>query len=183
MHDGALGRIRRPYGGTRARHRPPAVAIVLGFLLLLLGVFDFARTGRGDIATKAWSLDYDINLIAAKRLVDHDDIYSPRGSVATGQRSGRPAHEVRVPGSLHELHRDARRRADARTVPRVRRTTTGTAPLPVLALIEMIAAILLVAWALRPGRPAAGRTLRAGRAVLGLPHGQVVSPWARETAW
>ena len=62
---------------------------MIGALLLMLGVLDFARTGRGDVATKAWALDYDINLIAAQRLVDHQDIYSAARLGGDGARARR----------------------------------------------------------------------------------------------
>ena len=110
-HDGALGRIRRPITrGDAPRVTVGAVVIVLGFLLLLLGMFDFARTGRGDIA--------DQGVVARLR-------HQPRSrrnassttrtsTSASGigrdrTRSRRPAHEVRVPGPVHQLHRHAGR--------------------------------------------------------------------------
>src|SRR3954469_5048834 len=138
MHDASAraGAIRR-------------VAVVLGALLLMLGVLDFARTGRGDVASNSWSLDYDINLVAAKRLVDRQDIYSRAGSVDTGRSLigpqmrfayeddfksyiGTPAVAlVHVPFLALE-HDD------------------GVRLFRILGLIEMIAAILLTAYALAP---------------------------------
>ena len=125
------------------------VAIVVGALLLLLGVVDFARTGRGDVATKAWALDYDINLIAAQRLVDHQDIYSRRGSVETGRELIGPY--------MKEAYQDPF--SSYIGTPPVALThvpflafdhDTGTRLFRILGLVEMIAAIILAAWALSP---------------------------------
>jgi alpha-1,2-mannosyltransferase len=123
--------------------------IVVGAVLLLLSVVEFGRSGRGDIATDAWALDYDINLIAARRLVDHEDIYSRRGSVETGRTLVAPymRHAYTDPFTSYI------------GTPVVALTHVpflaldhddGTRTFRALNLIMMIAAIVLAAWALAP---------------------------------
>jgi alpha-1,2-mannosyltransferase len=125
------------------------IAIAAGLILLVLGVLDFARTGRGDVATKAWALDYDINLIAAQRLVNHEDIYSRSGSVKTGR-------ELVAPYMRHAYQDEF---TSYIGTPPVALThvpflaldhDTGTRLFRILSLVEMIGAIVIAAWALSP---------------------------------
>jgi alpha-1,2-mannosyltransferase len=124
------------------------IVIGLGVLLLVFGVLDFARTGRGDVATKSWSLDYDINLIAAQRLVDHQDIYSRAGSIATGRELVGP--------QMRYAYQDPFSSYIGTPVVALTHVpflafdhVTGMRWFRVLSLVEMIGAIILVAWSMR----------------------------------
>ena len=51
---------------------PRWVIVAAGVAFLALGVLNFSSGQRRQIASNSWPLDFDINLVAAQRLVDHE---------------------------------------------------------------------------------------------------------------
>jgi alpha-1,2-mannosyltransferase len=87
---------------TSARPAPPierapgtitvrTVLLVVGVLLCASGVLDFVSSTRVDVATKTWPVDFDINWVAARRLVDGDPLYDWKGSRLQGERIVHPS--------------------------------------------------------------------------------------------
>jgi Glycosyltransferase family 87 len=146
MVDTSLAAPARPrvHGSTLRR-----ALIALGAVLLVLGVVEFAHSGRADVASNSWSLDYDINLTAARRLVDRQDIYSARGSVATGvELIGR---QMRVPYKDPFTSYIGTPVVALAHVPFLALDhDSGARLFRILGLLEAIAALILVAWALAP---------------------------------
>jgi alpha-1,2-mannosyltransferase len=134
---------------TRRVSSARRVAIVLGLAFLVFAVVQFGRDNRGNNATKAWAVDYDINLIAAQRLVDHQDIYSRRGSVETGRSLVGP--------HMREAYQDPFTSYIGTPVVALTHVPflaldhdDGVRIFRMLNLIGMVGAIVLVAWSLTP---------------------------------
>jgi hypothetical protein len=55
-----------------------------GGIVLLIGLLNFIAPGRLSIATNSWSIDFDINWIAARQLVDHGSLYDRHEALRRG---------------------------------------------------------------------------------------------------
>jgi alpha-1,2-mannosyltransferase len=60
-------------------------------VLLLSGFVNFVSSSRFDVATRAWPVDFDINWVAARRLVDGEALYDWHASRLEGERIVDPA--------------------------------------------------------------------------------------------
>jgi alpha-1,2-mannosyltransferase len=135
------------------------VLVALGAVLLVLGIFDFAHENRIHY-TNDWPVDYDINWVAARRLLDRQPLYDRDAARAEG---------VRLLG--RDMHKTGRSAFSSYIgSPPVALThvpflaldhDTGARLFRMLSFVEMIGALLLTAWALSP--PA-----RAPAALFGL---------------
>jgi hypothetical protein len=133
----------RSIGVTRARR----ALLLVGIVVFLTGGFSLLRSGDLPEAGRSWSLDYDLNWVAARRLVDHEDLYDRAAARAEGVR--------RVGPEMRETSRDAFSSYIGSPAVALLHAPflafdhdTGAQVFRVLGLLEIVAAIVLAAFAL-----------------------------------
>jgi len=124
------------------------VLVVVGGILLLCSLFEFAQSSRVGY-TNDWPVDYDLNIVAAHRLVERRPLYDQAAARAEG---------IRIVGD--DMAKTGRSLfASYIGDPAVALThvpflafphDTGAKLFRIVSLFEMIGAILLVAWSLSP---------------------------------
>ena len=70
------------------------VLLVVGVLLFASGFLDFVSSSRYDVATRAWPVDFDINWVAARRLVDGESLFDWSASRIQGERIVDPSMKL-----------------------------------------------------------------------------------------
>jgi hypothetical protein len=65
--------------------------LIAGALLLVAGLFDAASGHRWSPATTTWPVDFDINVVAARRLVDRAPLYDPVAARKEAMRTISPS--------------------------------------------------------------------------------------------
>jgi alpha-1,2-mannosyltransferase len=134
--------------------------LVVGALLLASGLVDFLSSTRYDVATRTWPVDFDINWVAARRLVDGEPLYDWKASRLEGEHLVDPA--MRLTGHDHYSSFIGSPPVALSHVPFLVFDNHTAAQLSrLVSFLTMVASILLVAWALAP--PA-----RAPAALVGL---------------
>jgi hypothetical protein len=137
-----------------------AVLLVLGLVLVVSGFLDFVSSTRYDVATRAWPVDFDINWVAARRLVDGQALYDWPASRLEGERIVDPA--MRLTGHDPFSSYIGSPPVALSHVPFLPFGNHDGAQLfRFVSFVMMVASIVLSAWALSP--PA-----RAPAALIGL---------------
>jgi alpha-1,2-mannosyltransferase len=140
----------------------------LGIVVLAAGLFSFTQTSRANIATNTWSLDFDINVVAAQRLVDHQPIYDRDASRAEGRRNignymrftSRDAFSSYIGSPVVALTHVPFLGLNHAAAVRLYR---------ILALVEMVLALVLVAWSLSPPARLPAALMGVGALFWGFP--------------
>lgn len=125
------------------------VIVMAGVVFLALGIMDFSSAHRSAIASNSWPLDFDINIVAAQRLVDREPIYDRDASRAEGieligpqmSRTSHGPYSSYIGSPPIALTHVPFLAFDHDTAAKLFRFAS---------LIEMLAALALAAWALSP---------------------------------
>jgi hypothetical protein len=140
-----------------------SVLLVLGILLAASGFLDFVSSSRFDVATRAWPVDFDINWVAARRLVDGASLYDWPASRLEGERLVDPA--MRLTGHDPFSSYIGSPPVALTHVPFVPFDNHTAAQLfRLVSFLMMVASIVLTAWALAP--PARAPATLIGLGVL-----------------
>lgn len=120
-----------------------------GVVFLALGIVDFSSTNRSHIASDSWPLDFDINIVAAQRLVDHEPIYDrlasrKEGIDLIGPQMSRTSH------GPYSSYIGSPPIALTHVPFLAFDHDTGARLFRFAALIEMLVALALAAWSLSP---------------------------------
>jgi hypothetical protein len=129
--------------------RVRSVLLVLGALLVVTGALDLASGVRYGFATRDWPVDFDINWVAARRLVEGESMYDR----ATSRREGEEliGREMRFTGRDAFSSYIGSPAVALTHVPFAGFDNYQAAQLyRMLSFVMMIAAIVLTAWALAP---------------------------------
>jgi hypothetical protein len=125
------------------------IMIGLGLLFLATGIVDFGGSGRADVAGQNWPLDFDINWVAAQRLVDHQPIYDRDASRAEGIALIGPKM-ARTSHGPYSSYIGSPPVALAHVPFLAFEHDTAARLFRLFGLLEMVAALVLTAWSLAP---------------------------------
>lgn len=143
------------------------ILLVVGAVLLLTSLFEFAGSSRLRY-TRDWPVDYDLNLVAARRLVDREPLYDQAAARTEGiqllgkdmAKTGKTLFSSYIGDPVVALTQ----------VPFLPFGNEGGARLfRVLSILEMIGAIVLVAWSLSPPARAPAALLALAAFFFGFP--------------
>ncbi|HEY3672418.1 MAG TPA: glycosyltransferase family 87 protein [Acidimicrobiia bacterium] len=143
------------------------VLLVVGAVLFLAAVFEFADSARLHY-TNNWPVDYNLNIVAARRLVDREPLYDQAAARAEGiellgkdmAKTGRSVFSSYIGDPAVALTH----------VPFLPFGNEGGARLfRIVSFFEMIGAIVLVAWSLSPPARAQAALLALAALFFGYP--------------
>ena len=137
--------------------------MLVGLILLGGGLLNVATSDRVQIASRTWPVDFDINWVAARRLVDGQALYDRKASRLEGERlvgpamgqTGRDAFSSYIGSPPVALSHVPFLAFDHDTAAQLYR---------LLSFLAMVVSVLLTAWTLSP--PARAPAALVGFGVL-----------------
>ncbi len=142
--------------------------VLAGVVFLALGILDFSGAHRSQIASSSWPLDFDINIVAAQRLVDRQPIYDRDASRADGIAAIGPQMK-RTSHGPYSSYIGSPPIALTHVPFLAFDHDTGAKLFRFASLIEMLAALVLAAWALSPPARLPALLFGAGALFWGFP--------------
>jgi hypothetical protein len=143
------------------------ILLVVAALLLLASLFEFGGSSRLQY-TNDWPVDYDINAVAAHRLVEREPLYDRAAARAEG--IDRLGHDMAKTGkSLFSSYIGDPAVALTHVPFLPFGNENGARLFRLVSLLEMIGAIVLVAWSLSPPARAPAAMLGCAALFFGFP--------------